>query len=125
MFPVRTVESGSGSGGGVQPLDGTDHLTHTVLIPGILAGQRFRRVEGPWPSGKHDYLTIWEMDDPAFALAQLAQARRTDTMPISGLRLDYPGVGKSAPFSPAPEPARRSQTSPVPHDNPDVRLERG
>jgi hypothetical protein len=38
---------------------GTDHLIHTVLIPGILAGQRFRRIEGPWPSGKHDYLTIW------------------------------------------------------------------
>jgi hypothetical protein len=62
---------------------GTDHLIHTVLIPGILAGQRFRRVDGPWPSGKHDYLTIWEMDDPAFALAQLAQARSTDAMPIS------------------------------------------
>ena len=62
---------------------GTDHMTHTVLIPGILAGQRFRRVDGPWPSGKHDYLTIWEMDDPAFALEQLAQARGTDTMPIS------------------------------------------
>jgi hypothetical protein len=62
---------------------GTDHMIHTVLIPGILAGQRFRRVEGPWPSGKHDYLTIWEMDDPAFALAQLAQVRGTDAMPIS------------------------------------------
>jgi len=62
---------------------GTDHMTHTVLIPGILAGQRFRRLEGPWPSGKHDYLTIWEMDDPAYALAQLAQARGTDAMPIS------------------------------------------
>jgi len=62
---------------------GTDHLTHGVLTPGILAGQRFRRVEGPWPSGKHDYLTIWEMDDPAFTLAQLAQARGTDAMPIS------------------------------------------
>lgn len=62
---------------------GTDHLTHTTLIPGILAGQRFRRAEGPWPSGKHDYLTIWEMDNPAFALAQLAQARGTETMPIS------------------------------------------
>ena len=62
---------------------GTDHLTHGVLTPGILAAQRFRRVEGPWPSGKHDYLTIWEMDDPAFALAQLAQARESDAMPIS------------------------------------------
>src|SRR5262252_8482039 len=62
---------------------GAEHLTHGVLTPGILAAQRFRRVDGPWPSGKHDYLTIWEMDDPAFALAQLAQARGTDTMPIS------------------------------------------
>ena len=62
---------------------GTDHLIHGVLTPGILAGQRFRRAEGPWPSGRHDYLTIWEMDDPAFALAQLAQARGTDAMPIS------------------------------------------
>ncbi len=62
---------------------GAEHLAHGVLTPGILAGQRFRRVDGPWPSGKHDYLTIWEMDDPAFALAQLAQARGTDTMPIS------------------------------------------
>jgi hypothetical protein len=62
---------------------GTDHLIHTVLIPGILAGQRFRRVEGPWPSGRHDHLTIWEIDDPAFALAQLAQARGTEAMPIS------------------------------------------
>lgn len=62
---------------------GTDHLLHGVLTPGILAAQRFRRVEGPWPSGKHDYLTIWEMDDPAFALAELAKARGTETMPIS------------------------------------------
>ena len=62
---------------------GTEHLSHGVLTPGILAGQRFRRVDGPWPSGKHDYLTIWEMDDPAFALAQLAQARGSETMPIS------------------------------------------
>ena len=62
---------------------GTDHLLHGVLTPGILAGQRFQRIEGPWPSGKHDYLTIWEMDDPAFALAELAKARGTNTMPIS------------------------------------------
>lgn len=62
---------------------GSDHLRHGVLTPGILAGQRFHRVDGPWPSGKHHYLTIWEMDDPAFALAQLAQARGTNAMPIS------------------------------------------
>src|SRR5262249_16689346 len=62
---------------------GTDHLTHGVLQPGILPAQRFQRIEGPWPSGKHDYLTIWEMDDPAYALEQLAKARGTDSMPIS------------------------------------------
>ena len=62
---------------------GTDHLTHGVLTPGILGAQRFQRLAGPWPSGKHDYLTIWEMDDPAYALAQLAQARGTDAMPLS------------------------------------------
>jgi len=62
---------------------GTDHLIHGVLTPGILAGQRFQRVAGPWPSGKHDYLTIWEMDDPAYALAELAKVRTTDAMPIS------------------------------------------
>jgi hypothetical protein len=62
---------------------GTDHLTHGVLTPGILGAQRFRRVDGPWPSGKHDYLTIWEMDDPTFALEQLAKAREGDAMPIS------------------------------------------
>jgi hypothetical protein len=62
---------------------GAEHLHHGVLTPGILAGQRFRRAQGPWPSGKHDYLTIWEMDDPGFALAELAKARGSDTMPIS------------------------------------------
>src|SRR5574342_699557 len=62
---------------------GTDHLIHGVLPPGILAGQRFQRARGPWPSGKHDYLTIWEMDDPAYALAQLAKVRSTEAMPIS------------------------------------------
>jgi hypothetical protein len=62
---------------------GGDHMIHTVLVPGVLAGQRFQRSEGPWPSGKHDYLTIWEMDDPAYALAQLARVRETDAMPIS------------------------------------------
>src|SRR5215470_8187632 len=61
----------------------THHLLHGVLTPGILAGQRFRRAPGPWPSGRHDYLTIWEMDDPAFALEQLARVRGTDAMPIS------------------------------------------
>lgn len=60
-----------------------DHLRNGVLTPGILAGQRFRRADGPWPPGKHEYLTIWEIDDPAFALAQLASVKGTDAMPIS------------------------------------------
>jgi hypothetical protein len=62
---------------------GGEHLQHGVLTPGISAGQRFRRTAGPWPSGKHDYLMIWELDDPAFALAELAKARHGDKMPIS------------------------------------------
>jgi hypothetical protein len=62
---------------------GTEHLQHGVLTPGISAGQRFRRIEGPWASGKHDYLMIWELDDPAFTIAELAKARHGETMPIS------------------------------------------
>ena len=62
---------------------GGEHLQHGVLIPGISAGQRFHRIEGPWPLGNHDYLMIWELDDPALALAELAKARNTDRMPIS------------------------------------------
>jgi hypothetical protein len=62
---------------------GGEHLTHGVLTPGVLAGQRFKRVDGPWPSGKHDFLMIWEMDDPALALRELAQARHGEKMPIS------------------------------------------
>jgi hypothetical protein len=62
---------------------GNEHLQHGVLTPGISAGQRFRRVAGPWPSGKHDYLMIWELDDPAFTLDELAKARHGDKMPIS------------------------------------------
>lgn len=59
------------------------HLLHGIETPGVLSGQRFRRAEGPWPSGKHDYLMIWELDDPAFTLAELAKVKGTDTMPIS------------------------------------------
>jgi hypothetical protein len=62
---------------------GTDHLIHGVLIPGVLAGQRFKRIAGPWPEGKHEYLMVWEMDDPVFALAELANARHGEEMPIS------------------------------------------
>jgi hypothetical protein len=60
-----------------------EHLVHGVRTPGMLAGQRFRRATGPWPPGKHDYLAIYEIDDPVFAVAQLAKARGTDAMPIS------------------------------------------
>jgi hypothetical protein len=62
---------------------GAEHLQHGVLTPGISAGQRFRRIEGPWPAGKHDYMMVWELDDPAFALAELAKARHGESMPIS------------------------------------------
>jgi hypothetical protein len=62
---------------------GTDHLIHGVLVPGVLAGQRFKRIAGPWPEGKHEYLMVWEMDDPALALAELANARHGEKMPIS------------------------------------------
>jgi hypothetical protein len=60
-----------------------EHLLHGVLTPGMLAGQRFRRAAGPWPSGRHDYLALYELDDPTRALAALARARGTDAMPIS------------------------------------------
>lgn len=62
---------------------GGDHLVHGVETPGIHSGQRFRRVDGPWPSGKHDYLMIWEFDDPRATLEELAKVKGTDTMPIS------------------------------------------
>ena len=62
---------------------GGSHMRHGVEAPGVLAGQRFRRAEGPWPAGKHDYLMIWELDDPAFTLAALAKVKGTDDMPIS------------------------------------------
>ncbi|TVV76642.1 hypothetical protein [Sphingomonas solaris] len=62
---------------------GGSHMLHRVEAPGVLAGQRFRRADGPWPSGKHDYLMIWELDDPAFTLAALAKVKGTADMPIS------------------------------------------
>jgi hypothetical protein len=63
---------------------GGDHTEHGLRVPGILAAQRFKRQpDGPFPAGKHDYLMIWEMDDPKFALEQLAAARGGDDMPIS------------------------------------------
>src|SRR5579864_4602563 len=62
---------------------GGDHLLHGVETPGVLSGQRFGRAEGPWPSGKHDYLMIWELDNPAFTLAELAKVKGGEHMPIS------------------------------------------
>lgn len=62
---------------------GGSHLSHGVETPGILSGQRFRRAPGPWPSGIHDFLMIWELDDPAFTLAELAKVKGSDDMPIS------------------------------------------
>lgn len=62
---------------------GGSHLQHGVETPGILSGQRFRRTVGPWPSGRHDYLMIWEIDDPAYALAELLKVKGSADMPIS------------------------------------------
>ena len=59
------------------------HLLHGVETPGVLAGQRFRRAAAPWPAGKHDYLMIWETDDPAHMLAELAKVKNTAAMPVS------------------------------------------
>jgi hypothetical protein len=68
-----------------------EHLPHGVLTPGILAGQRFKRIAAPWPGGKHDYLTIWEIDDPALALEELAKAKGGSTMPLSD-SIDMAGI---------------------------------
>lgn len=62
---------------------GGSHLRHGVETPGILAGQRFKRAPASWPAGKHDYLMIWEMDDPAFTLGELAKVKGTEAMPVS------------------------------------------
>lgn len=62
---------------------GGSHLLHGVETPGVLSGQRFNRADGPWPNGKHDYLMIWEIDDPAFTLAELAKVKGSNAMPIS------------------------------------------
>lgn len=70
---------------------GGPHLVHGLETPGILAGQRFRRGDGPWPSGKHDYLMIWELDDPASVLAALEGLKGTERMPISPA-IDMAGV---------------------------------
>jgi hypothetical protein len=63
---------------------GSEHLLHALMVPGVHAGQRFRRVDShPLPGGIHDYLMIWEFDDPAYALQQLAEVKGGDKLPIS------------------------------------------
>ena len=70
---------------------GAEHLSHALEIPGILAGQFFRRVKGPFPAGKHDFLMIWEFDDPTYALQQLSLVKGGDKLPISPA-LDFANV---------------------------------
>lgn len=93
---------------------GGDHLTHGVETPGIIAGQRFRRTEGPWPAGKHDYLMIWEFDDPAYTLAELAKVKGTETMPISpAINMDTvqpPTMWRRAEFRSATRPITDTTT---------------
>jgi hypothetical protein len=62
---------------------GADHLLHGLETPAVMAAQRFRRIPGPGPAGKHDYLMIWEFDDPDLALEELAKVKGTDAMPLS------------------------------------------
>lgn len=63
---------------------GAEHLLHALMVPGVNAGQRFKRVHNDaLPGGIHDYLMIWEFDDPAFALEQLADVKGGDKLPIS------------------------------------------
>jgi hypothetical protein len=59
------------------------HMPGVLTVPGLLAGQRFNRIDAPWPSGKHDYLLIWELDDPGYALDQLAAVRNSGKLPKS------------------------------------------
>jgi hypothetical protein len=70
---------------------GEHHLFTGVLTPGVLAGQRFKRVAGPWPEGKHDYMVIWEFDDPKYALEQLALVKGSAAMPLSDA-IDMNGI---------------------------------
>lgn len=70
---------------------GAHHLYVGVTTPGILAGQRFQRAPGPWPEGEHGFLALWELDNPPFALEQLAKVKGTDTMPLSDA-VDMAGI---------------------------------
>ncbi len=62
---------------------GGSHMLHGVETPGVISGQRFKRAPGPWPAGKHDYMVIWELDNPAYTLSELAKVKGTEAMPIS------------------------------------------
>lgn len=62
---------------------GGSHLLHGVETPGVLSGQRFKRAAAPWPEGKHGYMMVWELDDPALTLSELAKVKGTAEMPIS------------------------------------------
>jgi hypothetical protein len=84
------------------PVDGRDeefnewysghHLPRVLEVPGVLAGQRFKReAVGPWPRGNHEYLTIWEFDDPGFAIESLHAARNAQTLTVSE-SIDMKGI---------------------------------
>lgn len=62
-----------------------DHLPHSVQLPVVAAGQRFRRGgDTPWPAGRHENLVIWELQgEPAAAIEALLASHGTDAMPIS------------------------------------------
>ncbi len=70
---------------------GAHHLYVGVTTAGILAGQRFQRVDGPWPAGDHQFLALWELDNPPYALEQLAAVKGTDRMPLSDA-VDMAGI---------------------------------
>ncbi len=62
-----------------------DHLPHSVKLPVVAAGQRFRRAGNtPWPSGRHENLVIWELEgEPQQAIETLLASHGTADMPIS------------------------------------------
>lgn len=62
-----------------------EHLRHTVALPVVTAGQRFKRVAGtPWPNGRHENLVLWELDgDPTAVIDSLLANHDGDAMPIS------------------------------------------
>lgn len=69
-----------------------EHLPHVLEVPGVLAGQRFQRhATGAWPEGKHGYLTIWEFDDPGFAIESLHAARESQHLQVASC-IDMAGI---------------------------------